>query len=80
MTQDDNRSWWARIESLTGAGAAAPAGLRVGVVAAVGDVPVDSAATLAAAVRAHQPGDRVRITYRHDGSTRTTTVTLGSAG
>ena len=27
-----------------------------------------------------QPSDRVRITYRHDGSTRTTTVTLGSAG
>ncbi len=60
-------------------GAAADAGLRQGdVVTSVGDRAVASADALIAAVRSHQPGDKVELTYRRGGTEHTVRVTLGS--
>lgn len=47
-------------------------------VTAVDGTTIDGAAALAAAVRAHSPGDEVRVTYLRGGDTRTVTVDLGA--
>jgi putative serine protease PepD len=60
-------------------GAAAKAGLRVGdVVTEVDGRGVDGADALIAAIRSHQVGDRVSLTFHRDGESRTAQVTLGS--
>ncbi|MGZ4592750.1 MAG: S1C family serine protease [Actinomycetes bacterium] len=59
--------------------AAQRAGLRAGdVVTSVGDRRVDSADALIAAIRSHQPGDKVTLTYLRGGKSAQTAVTLGS--
>ncbi len=69
----------ADVAQVTAGGAAAKAGLQAGdVLTKVGDRPVDSADALIAAIRSHQPGDRVTLTYVRSGSTKTLTVALGS--
>ena len=69
----------AGIAMVTPGGGAAKAGIEVGdVVTKVGDREIDSADALIAAVRSHQPGDKVTLTYTRGGDTRTATVTLGS--
>jgi len=69
----------AAIAMVTPGGSAAEAGIDVGdVVTKVGNREVDSADALIAAVRTHQPGDKVTLTYTRGGDTRTATVTLGS--
>jgi putative serine protease PepD len=56
---------------------AAKSGLKVDdVVIKVGDNPVAGGDDLAAAIRAHQPGDRVKLTYVRNGATETTVVTV----
>ncbi|HEX6238157.1 MAG TPA: trypsin-like peptidase domain-containing protein [Acidimicrobiales bacterium] len=58
---------------------AAAGGLERGdVVTDVEGEPIADAADLTAAVRSHQPGDTVTVTYRRDGDERTTDVTLGT--
>jgi putative serine protease PepD len=70
----------ARVEAVTSGGGAADAGIQVGdVVTALDGTTVDDATALTAAVRAHQPGDRVRVTLTRSGRTEKVTVTLGSA-
>ena len=61
-------------------GSAADAdGLEPGdVITRAGAQIVDDADSLVAAIRAQSPGAKVVITYQRNGSTRTTTVTLGS--
>ena len=67
------------IAAVTPSGAAASSGLAAGdVVTKVGDRSVDSANALIAAIRSHQPGDKVTLTYQRDGSTATVTATLDS--
>jgi putative serine protease PepD len=62
-------------------GPSAKAGLRAGdVIVAFNGKPVTSADELIVDIRAHQPGDKVRITYRRAGALHTVTLTLGSAG
>jgi putative serine protease PepD len=57
---------------------AAEAGLQEGdVVTKVDDAEVSDAAGLTAAIRSHEPGDKVTITFNRDGSEQTTEVTLG---
>jgi putative serine protease PepD len=57
---------------------AAQAGLQAGdVVVAIDGDAVSSAADLATAVRAHKPGDRVRLTVQRGGNQQTISVTLG---
>jgi putative serine protease PepD len=69
----------AAVAQVTSGGAAEKAGLQSGdVITKVGDRPVDSADALIAAIRSHQPGDKVALTYVRSGSTRTLTATLGS--
>ncbi len=60
--------------------AADTAGLRTGdVITAFGDREVGGGVSLASAVRAHDPGDRVSVTYTRDGTERTAEVVLGSS-
>jgi len=69
----------ARIEEVTASSGAAKAGLRAGdVITKVDDTNVSDATELTAAIRAHQAGDTVRLTYTRDGSSHTATAKLGS--
>ena len=69
----------ASVAAVTAGGAAAKAGLAAGdIITKVGDRSVDSADALIAAIRSHRPGDSVVLTYTHNGSAKTTKVTLGS--
>ncbi|MEO7980923.1 MAG: trypsin-like peptidase domain-containing protein [Sporichthyaceae bacterium] len=69
----------AAVAQVTAGGSAAQAGLQAGdVLTKVGDRPVDSADALIAAIRSHQAGDKVVLTYVRSGSTTTVTATLGS--
>jgi putative serine protease PepD len=57
---------------------AADAGLEQGdVITKVDDTEITSGSDLTSAVRSHQPGDKVTITYTRDGDEKTTEVTLG---
>ena len=77
---DDPRdgSRGAVVASVAEGGAAEDAGLRVGdLLTAVDGTPVDGAAALAAAVRSHEPGDQVVVSFDRDGEERQVTVSLG---
>jgi putative serine protease PepD len=57
---------------------AAEAGLEEGdVITKVDDRDITDATALTSAIRSHQPGDQVTITYTRDGEEQTTEVTLG---
>ena len=57
---------------------ASEAGLKEGdVITKVGDTDVKSAADLLGAIRSHDPGDDVTVTYTRDGSSAQVTVHLG---
>jgi putative serine protease PepD len=71
----------AQIRQVTSSSPAAAAGLRAGdVVTKVDDRSVTDADSLVVAVRAHDPGQTVSVTYLRDGATRTAQVKLGSTG
>jgi hypothetical protein len=58
---------------------AADAGLKAGdVITAVDGTSVNSAAALSTAVRSHQPGDSVKITYTRNGTSADVQVRLGN--
>jgi putative serine protease PepD len=70
----------ALIASVTPGSGAEAAGLQDGdVITAIGDVNVESADALIAAVRAQTPNGTTTITFNRDGETQTADVTLGSA-
>jgi putative serine protease PepD len=55
------------------------AGLEVGdVVVSIGGQKITDAGSLSSAIDAKQPGDRVTLAYKRDGSTKTVTVTLAA--
>jgi len=57
---------------------AADAGLEQGdVITKVDDTEITSGSDLTSAIRSHQPGDTVTITYTRDGDEKTAEVTLG---
>ncbi|MBS1870230.1 MAG: trypsin-like peptidase domain-containing protein [Actinobacteria bacterium] len=69
----------AQVAGLASGSPAAAAGLRAGdTIVALDGTRVDGAGALAAAVAAHKPGDRVRLTVAQGGAQRTLTVTLGT--
>jgi putative serine protease PepD len=69
----------ARIETVTASSGAAKAGLKTGdVITKVGDTPITDATELTAAIRSHSAGDSIELTYTRNGTTHTTTATLGS--
>ena len=70
----------AKIDSVTPGSGAEAAGLEKGdVVTAIGDVKVESADALIAAVRAQTPNGTTTITFNRNGTSQTVNVTLGSA-
>ena len=59
-------------------GPAAKAGLKPGdVITKLDDTSIDSGPTLIGEIWTHKPGDKVTLTYKRDGKTRTADVTLG---
>jgi putative serine protease PepD len=69
----------AKIARVRSGSPAAKAGLKVGdVVTDFGGRSIGSADDLTAAVSAREPGDKVSVTYRRGGSTKTTDVTLAN--
>lgn len=72
----------ARVLEATPGGPAATAGIPAGaVITRLDDRPIDSGDALIAAVRSHQPGDKVTITYTDEqgGNPKTVEVTLSAA-
>ncbi|MET9211895.1 MULTISPECIES: S1C family serine protease [unclassified Nocardia] len=72
----------ARVLEVTPDGPAAKAGVPAGaVVTRLDDRPIDSGDALIAAVRSHQPGDKVKLTYTDEqgGNAKTVEVTLTGA-
>ncbi|MFI0940958.1 trypsin-like peptidase domain-containing protein [Streptomyces sp. NPDC021020] len=66
-------------EGVTAGGPGDKAGLRPGdVITEFDHTIVDSDETLIGEIWQHQPDEKVTVTYTRDGSTHTTTVTLGS--
>jgi len=69
----------ALVQDVTPGSAADNAGLRSGdVIVKFGNDTISSSDDLGAAVRKHQPGDKVDVTYQRGNQRQTTTVTLGS--
>jgi putative serine protease PepD len=67
----------ARVQAVTSGGPAAAAGIKVGdVVVAVGGQKTAGADAVIAAIRTHQPGDRVAVTVERGGVRKAVTVTL----
>lgn len=72
----------ARVLDVTRDGPAAAAGIPPGaIVTKVGDQIIDSGNSLIAAVRSHQPGDKIKVTYTdpQGQNPKTVEVTLGAA-
>ena len=70
----------ATVMSVSPGSPAAEAGIRAGdLITHVGDEAVDGAAALAAAVRRHQPGDRVSVRLLRHGSEMVVQATLAAA-
>ncbi|MCU1461262.1 MAG: trypsin-like serine protease with C-terminal domain [Acidimicrobiales bacterium] len=67
------------VTNVSGGTPAAGAGIQVGdVLLAIDGQPVSGPTDLAAAIRKHQPGDKVTIRWRHAGTDQSTQVTLAT--
>ena len=74
---DSNGNPLARVQSVTSGGPAEKAGIKVGdVVVKVGSQTTQGADAVIAAIRSHQPGDRVSVTVERDGVRKTVFVTF----
>ncbi|WP_433008186.1 S1C family serine protease [Kribbella sp. CA-294648] len=68
----------ARVSEVTPGSPAQRAGLRTGdVIIRINNQPVDTAEALIVAIRAHRPGESVRLDFERAGRARQATVTLG---
>ncbi len=69
----------ARVQTVSKGTAAKDAGLEVGdLITSVDGMSVTSSAQLRAIIAAKQPGDKVTLTIKRDGTTKTVPVTLGT--
>lgn len=69
----------AYISKVSSGSGAEKAGLEEGdIVVKAGDTKITSASDLIIAVRSHNPGDTITLTYNRSGTEQTATVTLGS--
>lgn len=76
-TQDATGTTGAQVINVVTGTPADQAGLKTGdVITAVDSTPVTSAAQLAQAIRAHQPGDQVTLTITRNGASSQVTVKL----
>ncbi len=74
---NDASSSGAQVVATTRGGPAAKAGLQPGdVITKVDSTTITSAQALIAAIRSHQPGDTISVTYQRGGSSHTASVTL----
>ena len=74
---DSNGNDLARVQDVSSGGPADKAGIKVGdVIVEVGGQPTAGADAVIAAIRTHQPGDRVSVTLERNGVRKTVTVTL----
>ncbi|HEU5034721.1 MAG TPA: trypsin-like peptidase domain-containing protein [Mycobacteriales bacterium] len=74
---DSSGKQLARVQSLLRGGPAARAGIQVGdIIVAVGGQSTSGSDAVIAAIRTHQPGDRVPVTVERNGVRKTVTVTL----
>jgi len=70
----------ARVQSVSSGGPADKAGMKVGdVIVAVGGQRTAGADAVIAAIRSHQPGQRVDVTVKRGGAEHTLTLTLADA-
>jgi putative serine protease PepD len=70
----------ALVQSVAANSPAAKAGIKGGdVITAIDGQPTAGADAVIAAIRAHQPGERVTVTFRHGGTSRTVSVVLADA-
>ncbi|WP_407640266.1 S1C family serine protease [Actinacidiphila rubida] len=66
-------------DAIVSGGPGEKAGLKPGdIITKFDDTIIDSGQTLIGEIWQHQPGDKATLTYTRDGSTHTTTLTLGS--
>ncbi|MGW0859713.1 S1C family serine protease [Streptomyces sp. NPDC002690] len=78
VVDDDYQPAGVALVSVERGGAAYDAGMRVGdIVTKLGDTGVTTITSLAEALAAERPGEKVRVTYARGGATRTAEVTLG---
>jgi putative serine protease PepD len=76
----DNSSGGATVARVVAGSGAEKAGIKEGdVIVKFGGQTINSADDLVSAVQSHQVGDKVDVTFKRDGNTQTTTVTLGQA-
>jgi putative serine protease PepD len=69
----------AKVQVVEAGTAAKDAGVQVGdVITAVDGKQIADSAELRAVIESHQPGDKVTLTIRRDGATKTLAVTLGA--
>ncbi len=69
------------VVDVTAGSAAADGGLQVGdVITAIDGAPVSSSDQVIAAVRAHQAGDQITVTYERNGQTQNATIQLRTRG
>lgn len=77
VLETDSAPAGAAIVTVAEAGAADEAGLRPGdIITGLGDARISSVQTLAEALAAHSPGDKVSLTYYRAGSSHTVQLTL----
>ncbi|WCB94639.1 hypothetical protein DSM104299_03377 [Baekduia alba] len=78
---EDGTRGGVKLAAVTAGGAAAAAGLKAGdTITTIDGTTVGDADTLASLIASHQPGDRLRVTYRRGaGASATVTATLGTA-
>jgi putative serine protease PepD len=77
---EDGSSGSVKLAAVTAGGAAAAAGLKAGdTITAIDGTTVGDADALASLIASHQPGDRVRVTYRRGTASATVTATLGES-
>jgi putative serine protease PepD len=77
---EDGSSGGVKLAAVTAGGAAAAAGLKAGdTITAIDGTTVGGADALASLIASHQPGDRVRVTYRRGNTSATVTATLGES-
>jgi putative serine protease PepD len=71
----------AKVQDVNSGSAGERAGLKSGdVITKVDNHLITDADSLVATIRAYRPGDKVSVTWTHDGQTKTATVTLDSDG
>lgn len=78
VVDDDYQAAGVAVVEVKSGGAADKAGIEPGdIITKIGDTGITTITSLAEALAAEKPGDKVAVTYTRDGSEKTVDVTLG---